>query len=148
MGEKKFRADQLWEWLWLKSARSFDQMTNLSLDFRAKLASEFSFPVMTIANTQRSSDGTIKYAFRLDDGFLVEGVLIPTKDVAFCRRIKCKVNLIEYNPIDLAEFVSSSAEKIQRFADYLEKHKVIVNVRRSRGKDIDAACGQLANKLS
>ena len=70
MGEKKFRADQLWEWLWLKSARSFDQMTNLSLDFRAKLASEFSFPVMTIANTQRSSDGTIKYAFRLDDGFL------------------------------------------------------------------------------
>lgn len=325
MGEKKFRATQLWEWLWLKSARSFDQMTNLSKDFRAKLAAEFSFPVMTIANSQRSSDGTIKYAFRLDDGFLVEGVLIPTSErvtacissqvgcslsctfcatgfmerernlrademydqvailreeaareyginlsnivlmgmgepllnyanvmggieritspdglgmspqritlstsgitkmikklgddgarfnlalslhsanneqrskimpitnsnsledliealnyfydktgtrvtleycvindindnpyeaeelVAFCRRIKCKVNLIEYNPIDLAEFISSSAEKIQRFADYLEKNKVIVNVRRSRGKDIDAACGQLANKLT
>lgn len=325
MGEKKFRATQLWEWLWLKSARSFDQMTNLSKDFRAKLAAEFSFPVMTIANSQRSGDGTIKYAFRLDDGFLVEGVLIPTSDrvtacissqvgcslsctfcatgfmkrernlrademydqvailreeaareyginlsnivlmgmgepllnyanvmggieritspdglgmspqritlstsgitkmikklgddgarfnlalslhsanneqrskimpitnsnsledliealnyfydktgtrvtleycvindinddpfeaeelVAFCRRIKCKVNLIEYNPIDLAEFISSSAEKIQRFADYLEKNKVIVNVRRSRGKDIDAACGQLANKLT
>lgn len=325
MGEKKFRATQLWEWLWLKSARSFDQMTNLSKGFRAKLAAEFSFPVMTIANSQRSGDGTIKYAFRLDDGFLVEGVLIPTSDrvtacissqvgcslsctfcatgfmkrernlrademydqvailreeaareyginlsnivlmgmgepllnyanvmggieritspdglgmspqritlstsgitkmikklgddgarfnlalslhsanneqrskimpitnsnsledliealnyfydktgtrvtleycvindinddpfeaeelVAFCRRIKCKVNLIEYNPIDLAEFISSSAEKIQRFADYLEKNKVIVNVRRSRGKDIDAACGQLANKLT
>lgn len=325
MGEKKFRATQLWEWLWLKSARSFDQMTNLSKDFRAKLAAEFSFPVMTIANSQRSGDGTIKYAFRLDDGFLVEGVLIPTSErvtacissqvgcslsctfcatgfmkrernlrademydqvailreeaareyginlsnivlmgmgepllnyanvmggieritspdglgmspqritlstsgitkmikklgddgarfnlalslhsanneqrskimpitnsnsledliealnyfydktgtrvtleycvindinddpfeaeelVAFCRRIKCKVNLIEYNPIDLAEFISSSAEKIQRFADYLEKNKVIVNVRRSRGKDIDAACGQLANKLT
>lgn len=325
MGEKKFRATQLWEWLWLKSARSFDQMTNLSKGFRAKLAAEFSFPVMTIANSQRSGDGTIKYAFRLDDGFLVEGVLIPTSErvtacissqvgcslsctfcatgfmkrernlrademydqvailreeaareyginlsnivlmgmgepllnyanvmggieritspdglgmspqritlstsgitkmikklgddgarfnlalslhsanneqrskimpitnsnsledliealnyfyaktgtrvtleycvindinddpfeaeelVAFCRRIKCKVNLIEYNPIDLAEFISSSAEKIQRFADYLEKNKVIVNVRRSRGKDIDAACGQLANKLT
>ncbi len=325
MGEKKFRATQLWEWLWIKSARSFDQMTNLSKEFRAKLAEEFSFPVMTIANSQRSNDGTIKYAFRLDDGFLVEGVLIPTSErvtacissqvgcslsctfcatgflkrernlrademydqvailkeeaakeyginlsnivlmgmgepllnyanvmagieritspdglgmspqritlstagiakmikklgddgarfnlalslhsanneqrskimpitdsnsledliealnyfydktgtrvtleycvindinddpfeaeelVAFCRRIKCKVNLIEYNPIDLAEFISSSAEKIQRFADYLEKNKVIVNVRRSRGKDIDAACGQLANKLT
>jgi 23S rRNA (adenine2503-C2)-methyltransferase len=325
MGEKKFRATQLWEWLWLKSARSFDQMTNLSKEFRAKLAADFSFPVMTIANSQRSSDGTIKYAFRLDDGFLVEGVLIPTSErvtacissqvgcslsctfcatgfmkrernlrademydqvailreeaareyginlsnivlmgmgepllnyanvmggieritspdglgmspqritlstsgitkmikklgddgarfnlalslhsanneqrskimpindtnsledliealnyfydktgtrvtleycvindinddpfeaeelVAFCRKIKCKVNLIEYNPIDLAEFISSSAEKIQRFADYLEKNKVIVNVRRSRGKDIDAACGQLANKLT
>jgi 23S rRNA (adenine2503-C2)-methyltransferase len=71
MGEKKFRATQLWEWLWLKSARSFDQMTNLSKGFRAKLAAEFSFPVMTIANSQRSGDGTIKYAFRLDDGFLV-----------------------------------------------------------------------------
>jgi 23S rRNA (adenine2503-C2)-methyltransferase len=300
-------------------------MTNLSLSFRAKLAETFSFKVMTIANSQKSSDGTIKYAFRLDDGFLVEGVLIPTSDrvtacissqvgcslsctfcatgfmkrernlrsdemydqvailkaeaqkeyginlsnivlmgmgepllnyanvlsgiekvtspeglgmspqritlstagiakmikklgddgvrfnlalslhsanneqrskimpitdsnsledliealnyfydktgtrvtleycvindinddpfeaeelVAFARRIKCKINLIEYNPIDLAEFRASSAENIQRFADFLEQNKVIVNVRRSRGKDIDAACGQLANKLT
>lgn len=325
LGEKKFRANQLWEWLWLKSARSFDEMTNLSLNFRAKLAETYTFKVMTIASSQKSSDGTIKYAFKLDDGFLVEGVLIPTSDrvtacissqvgcslsctfcatgflkrernlrhdemydqvailraealkeyginlsnivlmgmgepllnyanvmsgieritspdglgmspqritlstagiakmikklgddgarfnlalslhsanneqrskimpitdsnsledliealnyfyektgtrvtleycvindinddpfeaeelVAFARRIKCKINLIEYNPIDLAEFQSSSAEKIQTFADFLEKHKVIVNVRRSRGKDIDAACGQLANKLA
>ena len=66
----------------------------------------------------------------------------------FCKHVPCKVNIIEYNPIDLAEFKSSSAEKIQRFADYLEKNKVIVNIRRSRGKDIDAACGQLANKLA
>ncbi|MGB0850663.1 MAG: 23S rRNA (adenine(2503)-C(2))-methyltransferase RlmN [Bacteroidia bacterium] len=325
LGEKKFRANQLWEWLWLKSARSFEEMTNLSLSFRAKLAEHYTFKVMTIASSQKSSDGTIKYAFKLDDGFLVEGVLIPTSDrvtacissqvgcslsctfcatgflkrernlrhdemydqvailraeaqkeyginlsnivlmgmgepllnyanvmsgieritspdglgmspqritlstagiakmikklgddgarfnlalslhsanneqrskimpitdsnslenliealnyfyektgtrvtleycvindinddpfeaeelVAFARRIKCKINLIEYNPIDLAEFQSSSAEKIQRFADFLEKNKVIVNVRRSRGKDIDAACGQLANKLA
>jgi 23S rRNA (adenine2503-C2)-methyltransferase len=68
--------------------------------------------------------------------------------IAFARQIKCKVNLIEYNPIDLAEFKSSSTEKIQRFADYLEYNKVIVNIRRSRGKDIDAACGQLANKVN
>jgi 23S rRNA (adenine2503-C2)-methyltransferase len=68
--------------------------------------------------------------------------------ISFARQIKCKVNLIEYNPIDLAEFQSSSTEKIQRFADYLERNKVIVNIRRSRGKDIDAACGQLANKIN
>jgi len=325
LGEKKFRANQVWEWLWLKSARSFDEMTNLSLAFRAKLAEHFTFHTMTIANKQKSSDGTIKYAFKLHDGFLVEGVLIPTRDrvtacissqvgcslsctfcatgflkrernlrkdemydqvallreearkeydlslsnivlmgmgepllnyanvmsgieritaadglgmspqritlstagiakmikklgddgarfnlalslhsanneqrskimpitdsnsiddlvealnyfydktgtrvtleycvindinddpleaeelVALCRRIKCKVNLIEYNPIDLAEFISSSTEKIERFAAYLERNKVIVNIRRSRGKDIDAACGQLANKLA
>lgn len=325
MGEKKFRAKQLWEWLWTKRARSFDEMTNLSLDFRSKLNENFTFHTMTIANSQKSNDSTVKYAFRLNDGHLVEGVLIPTSErvtacissqvgcslsctfcatgflkrernlrkdemydqvailreeaqkeygmnlsnivlmgmgepllnyvnvmggieritspdglgmspqritlstagiakmikklgddgarfnlalslhsanneqrskimpindsnsldnlveainyfydktgtrvtleycvindinddpleaeelVAFCRRITCKVNLIEYNPIDLAEFVSSSTEKIQRFADFLEQNKVIVNVRRSRGKDIDAACGQLANKLS
>lgn len=325
MGEKKFRANQLWEWLWQKSALSFDEMTNLSKDFRAKLAEQFTFHAMSIANSQESKDGTIKYAFRLSDDHIIEGVLIPTRDrvtacissqvgcslsctfcatgfmkrernlthyemydqvallraeseraygmplsnivlmgmgepllnyvnvmsgieritapdglgmspqritlstagiakmikklgddgarfnlalslhaandekrskimpindsnslddlveainhfhdktgtrvtleycvindinddpmeaeelVAFCRRIKCKVNLIEYNPIDLAEFISSSAEKIDNFAAYLEKHKVIVNVRRSRGKDIDAACGQLANKLT
>ncbi len=325
LGEKKFRANQLWEWLWQKGVTSFDEMSNLSKAFREKLAEAYEIKAMTIANTQQSKDGTIKYAFRLNDGFLVEGVLIPSKDrvtacissqvgcslsctfcatgflkrernlradeifdqvnllrkeaeraynlnlsnivlmgmgepllnyanvmaginkitspdgfgmspqritlstagiakmikklgddgarfnlalslhsannenrskimpitesnsledlieainyfydktgtrvtleycvindinddnmeaeelVAFARRIKCKVNLIEYNPIDLAEFEASSIEKVERFAAFLEDHKVIVNVRRSRGKDIDAACGQLANKLA
>lgn len=325
LGEKKFRAQQLWEWLWQKSAHSFDEMTNLSKEFRQKLQTTFSFNTLTIAKSQKSSDGTVKYALKLNDGFLVEGVLIPTSDrvtacissqvgcslsctfcatgfmkrernlradeiydqvallrkeaekeydikltnivlmgmgepllnyanvlagiekitspeglgmspqritlstagiakmimklgddqvrfnlalslhaannkkrstimpindsnsledlieainyfhektgtritieycvindinddpmeaeelIAFARQIKCKVNLIEYNPIDFAEFQSSSTEKIQRFADYLERHKIIVNIRRSRGKDIDAACGQLANKLN
>ncbi len=322
---KKFRANQLWEWLWQKSARSFDEMTNLSKEFRQKLSEKFTFYTLNIAHSQKSSDGTIKYAFKLNDGFLIEGVLIPTSNrvtacissqvgcslsctfcatgfmkrernlrideiydqvavlrkeaereyniklsnivlmgmgepllnyanviggiekitspdglgmspqritlstagiakmikklgedqvrfnlalslhaannekrsaimpindsnsledlieainyfynktntrvtleycvindinddpleaeelIAFARQIKCKVNLIEYNPIDLAEFQSSSAEKIQRFAEYLERNKIIVNIRRSRGKDIDAACGQLANKVN
>lgn len=322
---KKFRANQLWEWLWQKSARSFDEMTNLSKDFRKKLSDKYTFNTLSIAHAQKSSDGTIKYAFKLNDGFLIEGVLIPTSNrvtacissqvgcslsctfcatgfmkrernlrideiydqvailkkeaereyninlsnivlmgmgepllnyanviggiekvtapdglgmspqritlstagiakmikklgddqvrfnlalslhsannekrsaimpindsnsledliesinyfydktntrvtleycvindinddsleaeelISFARQIKCKVNLIEYNPIDLAEFQSSSTEKIQRFADYLERNKVIVNIRRSRGKDIDAACGQLANKIN
>ena len=323
--EKKFRANQLWEWLWQKSARSFDEMTNLSKNFRQKLSEKYTFNTLKIAHAQKSSDGTIKYAFKLNDGFLIEGVLIPTSNrvtacissqvgcslsctfcatgfmkrdrnlrideiydqvavlrkeaereyniklsnivlmgmgepllnytnviggiekitspdglgispqritlstagiakmikklgddqvrfnlalslhaannekrsaimpindsnsledlieainyfydktntrvtleycvindinddpleaeelIAFARQIKCKVNLIEYNPIDLAEFQSSSAEKIQRFAEYLDRNKIIVNVRRSRGKDIDAACGQLANKVN
>ena len=322
---KKFRANQLWEWLWQKSARSFDEMTNLSKDFRQKLSDKYTFNTLSIAHAQKSSDGTIKYAFKLNDGFLIEGVLIPTSNrvtacissqvgcslsctfcatgfmkrernlrideiydqvailkkeaereyninlsnivlmgmgepllnyanviggiekitapdglgmspqritlstagiakmikklgddqvrfnlalslhsannekrsaimpindsnsledliesinyfydktntrvtleycvindinddpleakelISFARQIKCKVNLIEYNPNDLAEFQSSSTEKIQRFADYLERNKVIVNIRRSRGKDIDAACGQLANKIN
>jgi len=56
------------------------------------------------------------------------------------------VNLIEYNPIDFAKFEKPDEEKVQAFMHYLEKHKVNVRLRRSRGKDIDAACGQLANK--
>lgn len=56
------------------------------------------------------------------------------------------VNIIEYNPIDLAKFEKPSEEKVAAFMDYLERHKVNARLRKSRGKDIDAACGQLANK--
>lgn len=323
-GEKPFRAKQVYEWLWKKGARSFDEMTNLSKELRTKLNENLEIRSISIAHTQISKDGTIKLAFRLFDGKLIEGVLIPTATrmtacvssqvgcslnckfcatgylprernlepgeiydqvviidqlarehydiplsnivfmgmgepmlnypnvmkgiekitteeglgmspqritvstagivkmirkmadekvrfnlalslhaannekrsaimpinesntleeladallyfyestgtrptleycvindinddpteaeelVAFARKFPCKINLIEYNPIDLAEFRSASLEKVQRFAEYLEKKKLIVNIRRSRGKDIDAACGQLANKL-
>ena len=78
LGAKKFRANQLWEWLWQKSARSFDEMTNLSKELRQKLKEEYSFHTLNISQSQKSSDGTIKYVFKLNDGFLIEGVLIPT----------------------------------------------------------------------
>jgi len=64
----------------------------------------------------------------------------------FCEIIPCKVNIIEYNPIDEGEFQQADAVKVDRFAAFLEERNIIVNIRRSRGKDIDAACGQLANK--
>lgn len=56
------------------------------------------------------------------------------------------INIIEYNPIDSAKFSKPDEEKVDAFMAYLEKNKVNVRLRRSRGKDIDAACGQLANK--
>jgi 23S rRNA (adenine2503-C2)-methyltransferase len=56
------------------------------------------------------------------------------------------INIIEYNPIDFATFKKPSEERTMAFMAYLEKHKVNARLRRSRGKDIDAACGQLANK--
>lgn len=322
-GEKAFRAKQAWEWLWMKSARSFDEMSNLSKETRALLNENFSFPVVSVANFQVSRDRTIKNAFRLHDGNIVEGVLIPTdtrmtacissqvgcsltckfcatgrlerlrnldadeiydqvvllrnqsmekygqpltnivymgmgepllnykntlqsvdritspdglgmspqritvstagiakmikklgddevkfnlalslhaandvkrnqimpineqnsldalaealnyfydktgtrvtfefivfKDfndgvqdakelLAFCKRVPAKVNIIEYNPIDGGEFQQTLPERLETFKNVLEERGVIVNVRRSRGKDIDAACGQLANK--
>lgn len=324
MGEKKFRAKQVYEWIWLKQARGFDDMTNLSKDLRAKLAAEFSFPALSVDTEQHSNDGTIKSRFKTSEGHFIEGVLIPTDDrktacvssqigcslsCKFCatgymdrkrnltydeiydqvslinescekaynkklsnivfmgmgepllnynnvmkaieritaedglgmspRRITVStagvakmikklgddkvrfklalslhaandqkrneimpinesnniealvealnyfykqtgneitfeyilfqnfndslkdadelikiyrrvpadlVNIIEYNPIDNFQFNKPDEEKTAAFMNYLEKHKVNARLRRSRGKDIDAACGQLANK--
>ena len=326
IGDKRFRAMQAYEWLWKKNARSFDDMSNLSLDLRRKLHEEFILPAITLDATQHSNDGTLKSRFRTWDGHLMEGVLIPTEKrftacvssqigcsltCAFCatgkmdrkrnlgfdeiydqvallneqcektyqkplsnivymgmgepllnyknvlksidkitasdsmnmspRRITVStagvakmikqlgddqvrfnlavslhaptdeqrnkimpinesnslkilieslnyfyqktnneitleyilfndindsiqdaenllaiyrqvpthlVNIIEYNPIAGVSFMKPDEEKSQAFADYLIKHKVNVRVRRSRGKDIDAACGQLANKTA
>ena len=64
----------------------------------------------------------------------------------FCKSVPCKINIIEYNPIDDGEFQQASIAKVDAFRDFLEGCNLVVNVRRSRGKDIDAACGQLANK--
>jgi 23S rRNA (adenine2503-C2)-methyltransferase len=66
--------------------------------------------------------------------------------VKFCKYVPCKVNLIEYNPIDDGVFQQAKEEAIQAYITALEKNDIVVKVRRSRGKDIDAACGQLANK--
>jgi 23S rRNA (adenine2503-C2)-methyltransferase len=66
----------------------------------------------------------------------------------FARRFPSKINLIEYNPIAEAEYRNADVRAIYRFAEVLEGLKHIVNIRRSRGGDIDAACGQLANKLN
>jgi 23S rRNA (adenine2503-C2)-methyltransferase len=324
IGDKKFRAKQVYEWLWQKQAHSFDAMTNLSKELRSTLNEHFSLPALTVDATQHSADGTIKSRFKTFDGHLVEGVLIPTESrhtacvssqigcslsCKFCatgymerkrnlnfdeiydeavllnqqsekvygkklsnivfmgmgepllnyknvlaaieritspdglgmsaRRITVStagvakmikqlgddqvrfklalslhaatdekrheimpindsnniksliealnyfyrqtrneitfeyilfnnfndslkdadeliriyrqvpadlVNIIEYNPIDFAAFEKPQEDRIQAFMNYLEKHRVNARLRRSRGKDIDAACGQLANK--
>ena len=323
IGEKAFRAKQVYEWLWKKGATSFTEMSNLSKDLREKLNENFEIRFLTIGESQKSNDKTIKSAFKLADGAVVEGVLIPTpkrmtacistqvgcsltcafcatgklkrmrnlnadeiydqvvliskqaeenyqiplsnivymgmgepllnyknvlqsihhitsedglgmspkritistagiakmikqlgddevrfnlalslhaandekrskimpinesntlkaleealkyfydktgtrvtyeyiifKDfndeiqdadelAQFCKHVPCKVNIIEYNSIDDGEYQQADPTKVDAFAAYLESKNIIVNVRRSRGKDIDAACGQLANK--
>jgi 23S rRNA (adenine2503-C2)-methyltransferase len=64
----------------------------------------------------------------------------------FAKGIPCKINLIEYNPIAQSSFVNAEADAIAKFSAFLESKRMIVNIRRSRGRDIDAACGQLAGK--
>jgi 23S rRNA (adenine2503-C2)-methyltransferase len=66
----------------------------------------------------------------------------------FMKKIPSKINIIEYNPIDQASFTNTNEDRLELIRKYLEDHNVNVRVRRSRGKDIDAACGQLANKRS
>lgn len=66
--------------------------------------------------------------------------------IRFCNYVPCKVNLIEYNPIDDGNFQQASGKATDMYQNMLERNGITVTVRRSRGKDIDAACGQLANK--
>ena len=322
-GEKKFRAKQVFEWLWKNGAHRFDEMHNISKKVKAVLEKDYFIDAITISDEQHSNDGTVKCAFKTWDGHVTEGVLIPTtnrvtacissqvgcslackfcatgrlklmrnlspgeiydqvllltrlseekfgqplsnivfmgmgepllnyknmlagidkitspvglgispkritvstagiakmiqklgddevkfhlalslhaandekrseimeindtnnlavladslryfydqthsritfeyiifkgfndsiqdaRELAdFCKNVPVKINIIEYNPIDDGEFEQADAHKVDQFARFLESLNLVVNVRRSRGKDIDAACGQLANK--
>lgn len=322
-GDKAFRGNQVYEWLWSKGAHHFDDMTNLSKETRQMLEEHFVINHIQVDTMQHSTDGTIKNAVRLHDGLVVESVLIPTETrttacvssqvgcsldcnfcatarlkrmrnlgpdeiydqvvaidqesrlyhnrplsnivfmgmgeplmnynnvmkaidmitsdeglgmspkritvstsgvskmikkmaddevkfklavslhsaveeirnhimpftksfplpelrealeywyrktkskvtyeyvvwrginddkksidalVKFCKYVPCKVNLIEYNPIDDGEFQQAAPEAIDAYIKALENAGIVAKVRRSRGKDIDAACGQLANK--
>ena len=322
-GDKAFRGNQVYEWLWQKRAHTFEDMTNISKETRAMLEANFVINHIKVDTMQRSEDGTVKNAVRLHDDLIVESVLIPTETrttacvssqvgcsldcefcatarlkrmrnlqpdeiydqvaaidnesrlyydrplsnivfmgmgeplmnypnvmkaiekitspeglgmspkritvstsgvskmikkmaddevkfklavslhsaieeirneimpftksfplpelrealeywykktkskvtyeyvvwkginddkksiealVKFCKYVPCKVNLIEYNPIDDGMFQQASNEAIENYITTLEKNNIVVKVRRSRGKDIDAACGQLANK--
>ena len=75
-----------------------------------------------------------------------EGIEDAKELLAFCKQFPAKVNVIEYNPTGDGAFEKADSDKIDKFCAFLEKNGVVAKVRRSRGKDIDAACGQLANK--
>lgn len=78
-GDKSFRAQQVYEWLWMKSAKNFEQMTNISLPTREMLSEHFVINHIKVDKMQRSEDGTIKNAVTLHDGLVVESVLIPAE---------------------------------------------------------------------
>ncbi len=79
IGEKKFRAIQVYEWLWKKNVRSFEEMTNISLEGRENLKKHFNLQALTVDTIQHSSDGTHKSRFMTHDGHFMEGVIIPTE---------------------------------------------------------------------
>jgi 23S rRNA (adenine2503-C2)-methyltransferase len=80
LGEPKFRIKQIWQWLWQKGVTNFDEMSNLSKDLRQKLKDNFIINGIMLDKAQFSLDGTIKSRFRLNDGHMVESVLIPVPE--------------------------------------------------------------------
>jgi len=80
MGEPKFRAKQVWSWLYAHGATDFAAMTNLSKDFRARLETHFTLARPEIVSELTSTDGTVKWLLRLADGNEVEMVFIPEED--------------------------------------------------------------------
>lgn len=79
IGEKPFRAKQVYDWLWSKNLHSIDEMTNLSKELRDKISKEFTINPISVDLLQKSKDGTIKNGVKLHDGLMVESVLIPTE---------------------------------------------------------------------
>lgn len=112
-------------------------------------------PVNKQYNLEKLKDAISFYHERTEqritfEYLLLGGVNDSEKDAMalaeYCKNFPVKVNLIEYNPNSGMDFKKSSKEATERFKGFLESKNMIVNIRRSRGKDIDAACGQLAGK--
>ncbi|MEM9446881.1 MAG: 23S rRNA (adenine(2503)-C(2))-methyltransferase RlmN, partial [Verrucomicrobiota bacterium] len=129
IGDKGFRAKQVYEWLWKKSAKDFDQMTNISLETREKLKAEFVINHIAVDEMQRSEDGTIKNAVKLFDGATVESVLIPTDkritacissqvgcslDCHFCATARLK-RMRNLNPDEIYDQVVAIKEQSESF---------------------------------
>ncbi|MBO4376819.1 MAG: 23S rRNA (adenine(2503)-C(2))-methyltransferase RlmN [Lachnospiraceae bacterium] len=95
LGEKSFRAKQIYDWLHVKLVRSFDEMTNLSQDFRNKLKERYTLTALKIVRVQESKiDGTRKYLFKLADGNLIESVWMIYKhgnSVCVSSQVGCRM---------------------------------------------------------
>jgi len=129
IGDKKFRAKQVHEWLWQKHAQSFDDMTNLSKDLRLKLAGDFSLPALAINTTQQSEDGTLKTRFKTFDGHMVEGVLIPTderKTACVSSQIGCSLS---------CKFCATGYMEKQRNLTYDEIYDEVALINRQSEKE-------------
>ena len=108
MGEKPFRAKQVWQWLYVHGARSFEEMTNLSKDLRAKLSENFTLSRPKIVTEQISSDKTHKWLLEFADGQRIETVFIPEDDkgaVCVSTQVGCAVG---------CKFCHTGSQKITR----------------------------------
>ena len=123
LGEKKFRAKQIHEWLWKKRATSFDQMTNLSKSLRKNLQDMFIINAVLLREVQKSKDKTIKNAFLLADNSVIEGVLIPTN-----KRMTACVSVQVGCSLDCAFCATGKLKKVRNLnADEIYDQVVMIN---------------------
>jgi len=123
-GEKGFLVNQVYEWLWKKSAKSFDEMSNISLKTRELLKNHFIINPFEVDQKQYSKDKTIKSTFKLYDGNIVEGVLIPTdKRMTACisSQVGCSLS---------CKFCATGYMKQQRNLDAAEIYDQVVYLNR------------------
>ena len=94
LGEKKYRAEQIFKWIYIDKVKEFDEMTNLSMELREKLKQEYTMCNFKILKKQESSDGTKKYLFDVLDGNAIETVLMEYhhgKTICVSSQIGCKM---------------------------------------------------------
>lgn len=132
LGEKPFRAKQVYDWLWSKNLHSIDEMNNLSKDLREKISKDFEIKPISVDQLQKSSDGTIKNGVKLHDGLLVESVLIPTATrttACVSSQVGCSLNcefcatarLKRMRNLDVAEIVDQVALIDQQSKMYFDR---------------------------
>lgn len=132
LGEKPFRAKQVYEWLWSKNSHSIDEMTNISKSLRDKISLDYIIKPISVDQLQRSSDGTIKNGVKLHDGLMVESVLIPTETrttACVSSQVGCSLNcefcatarLKRMRNLDVAEIVDQVALIDRQSQEYFKR---------------------------
>lgn len=132
LGEKPFRARQVYEWLWSKNLHSIEEMTNISKQLRDRIALDYEIKPISVDQLQRSSDGTIKNGVKLHDGLLVESVLIPTETrstACVSSQVGCSLNcefcatarLKRMRNLEVAEIVDQVALIDRQSREYFDR---------------------------
>ena len=132
LGEKPFRAKQVYDWLWSKNLHSIDEMTNLSRELRERIAQEYIINPISVDLLQKSKDGTSKNGVKLHDGLLVESVLIPTESrttACVSSQVGCSLNcefcatarLKRMRNLEVAEIVDQVALIDQQSKTYFDR---------------------------
>jgi 23S rRNA (adenine2503-C2)-methyltransferase len=137
LGEKKYRASQLYQWIYAKGARSFDDMTDISKEFRAILARAAALTNLRLVAKEVSSDGTVKFLFGLRDGLAIESVLIPSAkgSTEIDDRLTLCVSTQVGCPLD-CEFCATGSMGFKRNLSAGEIVDQVLQAQRSYGKRI------------